>query len=347
MRSGFPRVSNREAGRRTLVCALFAFGFNGSVAFAAIPAAERAVLDALYQNTGGAAWTHGSDPAQPDSWEGAAGTECSRYGVICDVQQRHVTSIVLHDNNLTGGPLPDLTPLGSLMSFYVYNNQITGPIPNLAGLTVFQTFFAYNNQLSGSIPPLSGVGLNGLHGFNVSNNLLTGPIPALNGVHLLQAFYADGNHLTGTIPDLSGLGYLTNFDVSGNELTGEIPPLSGVGLTSLKYLWLDHNQLSGSIPVLDGLTALRQFFANDNELSGSIPPLDALTALQQFHAENNLLTGLPPTPPSPSVLVAGGSSLCPNRLDLVSSPGWNVPTGYTPWYYWCNELFLDGFDTPP
>jgi hypothetical protein len=346
MHGGFHRATSRNIACRALHCALIVLGLQVSTANA-IPPEQRAVLDALYQDTGGPAWTHGSDPLQADGWERDPGTECSGwYGVICDAQGR-ITSIVLPDNHLTGGPLPDLTPLGSLRSFYVYNNEITGPIPNLAGLTAFQIFFAYNNQLSGSIPPLSGVGLNGLLGFNVSNNELTGPIPALNGAHALQSFYADGNHLTGSIPDLSGLSYLVNFDVSSNELTGELPPLSGVGLTSLKYVWVDHNQIGGSIPALDGLTTLRQFYANDNELSGSIPSLASLTALQEFHVENNLLTGPPPTPPSPSVLVADGSSLCPNRLDLVSSPGWNVPTGYTPWYYWCNELFLDGFDTPP
>ena len=344
---GRPSRTSRPGTPGILASALWLTSLATSVAFADIPPGERAVLEAIYQNTGGADWLGGSDPQQPDGWLGAPGTECSWYGIACDVNKNHVVSIALGNNHLVGGPLPDLTALTNLKSFYVYNNQLTGPIPSLAGLGAFQVFFAYNNQLSGAIPPLSGVGLNGLQSFNVSNNQLSGPIPALNGAHALSAFYADHNHLSGPIPDLGGLGYLTNFDVANNDLSGPMPALSGVGLINLKYIWVDHNHLSGNIPDLGDVTTLRFFYANDNRLNGTIPALDTLFDLQEFRVENNQLTGAPPPPPSPGSLIPGHSSLCPNPLDLVTSFGWNAPTGYTPWYYPCYHIFDDGFEPLP
>jgi len=60
-----------------------------------------------------------------------------------------------------------------------------------------------------------------------------------------------------------------------------------------------------------------------------------LTSLVVLNVGHNLLTGFVPAPPSPSSLLPGGSTLCPNPFDLASSPNddfWNVATGITPWW---------------
>src|SRR5450756_2205241 len=128
---------------------------------AAISAGERTALLNLYTSTNGASWTTSTN------WNGAVGTECTWYGVICDGGGTTVTGIDLNTNNLTGS-LSALTGLTNLQQFYVYNNQLTGTIPALTGLTNLQTFAVNNNQLTGTIPDLAG--LTNLYSFNVYIN---------------------------------------------------------------------------------------------------------------------------------------------------------------------------------
>lgn len=60
---------------------------------------------------------------------------------------------------------------------------------------------------------------------------------------------------------LGVLTSLTNLDVADNSLTGALPEQALSTLTNLEYLWLDHNQFSGTIPSdLSKLTRLREFF---------------------------------------------------------------------------------------
>ena len=122
------------------------FALAASVAEAAIPDAERQVLIAIYNGTGGAGWTNSTN------WNGAAGTECTWFGVICDGGQTTVTSIDLNTNNLTGSLPATLNNLTGLVTFYVNDNQLTGSIPSLVGLTNLAQFYAQNNQLSGNVP---------------------------------------------------------------------------------------------------------------------------------------------------------------------------------------------------
>src|SRR5882724_5312464 len=141
-------------------------------AFATIPAEENAALQALYNATGGPTWT------TKTNWLGAAGTECTWYGVMCNNTLDHVIGISLWGNNLTG-QLPSglFAPFASLETFAVDSNRLTGPIPALDALTNLQDFGAAHNQLTGPIPSLSNQ-LN-LIAFSVDHNQLSGPIPAV------------------------------------------------------------------------------------------------------------------------------------------------------------------------
>jgi len=292
--------------RQSFWLLLFFLGW-ASAAHAAIPASERAVLTDLYASTNGASWTNKTN------WNGAVGTECDWYGVMCDATQSHVTGIGLDTNNLVG-TLPSLSGLTALQSFQVSHNQLTGSIPSLSGLTSLVWFWAIGNQLTGSIPSLSGLsslnsfhafdnqltgsipslsGLTALQNFTAQRNQLTGSIPSLSGLTALQSFYVNQNQLTGSIPSLSGLTALRDFHVNINQLTGTIPSLSG--LTALWVFDVSGNKLSGPIPSINGLTALQSFGVGTNQLTGSIPSLSELTALQSFTANNNQLTGSIPS----------------------------------------------------
>jgi hypothetical protein len=63
---------------------------------AAIPTSERDALIAVYSNTGGASWTDST------GWNGAAGTECTWFGVTCDAGETTVVELDLNTNNLVG-----------------------------------------------------------------------------------------------------------------------------------------------------------------------------------------------------------------------------------------------------
>ena len=275
----------------------------------ALAASQRAILTDLFTSTNGAAWTNKTN------WNGAPGTECTWFGVICDATQSNVVAINLGGNNLVG-TLPALSGLAALQTFNVFNNKLTGPIPSLTGLTALRSidvsgnsagggnlltgaipsltgltnlrsFSANFNQLSGPIPSLTG--LTNLSFFSAINNQLSGPIPSLTGLTALQIFQVSTNLLTGSIPSLTGLTALQFFQVASNQLTGPIPPLAG--LTSLQSYFVDRNQLTGSIPALTGLTALQSFAVSTNQLTGAIPSLTGLTALQSFLFASNQLSG--------------------------------------------------------
>lgn len=196
--------------------AIFCATFSGSLC-AAIPDSERAVLDAIYQQTNGPGWT------RKTNWEGPRGTECTWYGIGCDSAQTHVMSIDIGSNNLVG-TLPSLTNLPLLVSFFAsYDPELKGNIPAISGLTQLKQFVVDFDQLSGNIPSLSN--LPSLETLDLGFNQLTGSIPDLSGVPNLVILGLEDNQLTGSIPDLSGLTNLKQLAVGNNDLSGNIPSL--------------------------------------------------------------------------------------------------------------------------
>ncbi len=267
---------------------------------AAISAAERAALQSIYTSTNGASWTTSTN------WNGAAGTECTWYGVTCDAGENNVINIDLHGNNLTGS-LPSLNALTLLDQFIIDTNHIGSTLPNLSTMSNLTLFRAYSNNFVGSVPslPTSMVQL------NVSSNQLSGTIPSLAGLTNLEVFSVSSNNLSGMIPSLAGLTSLRLFVAGGNHFTGPLPPLAGLG--NLQYFSVKENALTGPIPSLAGLDNLQSFYVGNNKLSGVVPAV-----------------------PSPTnVLVNGGSQLCPNQLNATPNTAWDLATGSTPWYADC------------
>jgi hypothetical protein len=322
---------------------------------AAIPASERQVLLNIYTSTNGANWTNKTN------WNGAVGTECTWYGIVCNAGGTNVTQVNLQENHLTGS-LPAISGLTNLQYFNVWNNepigstsnQLSGSIPALTSLTGLIQFAASRNQLTGSFPTLTG--LSNLQFISVNKNQLSGPIPALTGLSSLKTFWANDNQLSGSIPLLTGLTTLQDIRLTRNQVSGSIPALTGLtnlqifalgsnkltgsipalaGLTSLQEFYVWDNQLTGSIPALAGLISLQKFLVEDNSLTGPIPALTGLSSLQEFRVEYNQLTGNVPAVPSPNALVAGASDLCPNALNATPDAAWDIATGSFPWYSAC------------
>jgi len=290
------------AGRRhQVVCWLSAAaaavvvsaGLAGS-ASAAIPTSERDALMAVYSSTNGASWTNKTN------WLGAAGTECTWYGVTCDAGETTVTRLLLYANGLTGsipaqiGNLTSLEYLDLSDSYGPDSNKIAGAIPPEVGTLVhLKELRLQQNLLIGSIPP-ELAGLPSVTYLDLSENRLSGSIPAqLGSLPSIQRFFLNTNQLTGSIPpELGSLTGLVALYVSGNQLTGTIPSTLG-NLTNLESVGFNENRLSGSLPTeLGNLTKLSYFNASNNQLTGSIPTqFGNLTALDGLYLSGNQLTG--------------------------------------------------------
>ena len=92
--------------------------------------------------------------------------------------------------------------------------------------------------------------------------------------------------------DTDNNGRVSELYLNHNQLSGSIPDSLG-DLTNLERLYLNHNQLSGSIPdSLGDLTSLTELRLDHNQLSGPIPDsLGDLTSLERLELGNNALSG--------------------------------------------------------
>ena len=92
---------------------------------------------------------------------------------------------------------------------------------------------------------------------------------------------------------MSGLSSVAYLYLNNNQLTGNIPDLSG--LTALYHLRLSHNQLTGEVPDSLGGTSVRYLHLNNNQLTGQIPDLSNLYLLDLDLSTNQLTGEIPAT----------------------------------------------------
>jgi Leucine-rich repeat (LRR) protein len=273
--------------------------FNAVSVHAAIPAAERNALIALYNSTDGDNWKNNSgwkDGTLEADGFGPVGSEGSWYGVY--VKNNHVTTINLYANSLTGTLPAELGDLAYLENLSLYLNRIGGTIPaELGNLSQLTYLSLRSNQLSGTIPAELG-NLDQLETLFLNWNQLTGSIPPeLGNLSQLKSCRLNGNQLSGNIPtELTNLSQLETLWLHTNQLSGNIPRELGT-LSLLNSLWLGDNQLSGSIPTeIGNLSQLVSLTLSNNRLSGSIPAeLGNLSQMNYLSlGQNNLSGNIPP-----------------------------------------------------
>lgn len=151
-------------------------------------------------------------------------------------------------------------------------------------------------DLRGVLPKELGA-LSALQVIHLDNNVLTGSIPSeIGALTALQDLYLQVNRLSGTLPStMSQLQQLQYVEMGNNRLNGT---LDGVGeWTVLKYLSLDHNFFTGSLPdTMAALTAMQSFDVHKNLLTGPVPTwIGNWTQLEYFDVDGNLLTGTIPS----------------------------------------------------
>src|ERR1044071_3291811 len=282
---------------------------------AAVPAAQRDALVALYQSTNGPNWVGKLN------WLGAPGTECTWYGVSCDDGEQNIAGIELtfndltgtlpaaigslkglrtlnlSDNHLSGAIPPEIGQLSELQSLYLGGNELTGHLPDAIGNLKKVEYVAINeNKLDGSLPSTIG-GMSALINIDLGGNAFTGSIPSSVG-NLANAtrIALAGNQLSGSVPkDFASLHQLQILSLADNQLTGSIPPELG-NIESLTVLQLHYNQLTGGIPPQLGKPPkLEQLELGNNPLGGTIPrELGDLPSLAYLDLTSAQLTGAIP-----------------------------------------------------
>lgn len=109
-------------------------------------AKERLALQVIYETLGGAKWKKSCNwmtDAPLHEW----------YGITIDHASKHITKLILQENNLAGPLPPAIAHLTWLNELDLRDNQLCGPIPaDLSTLRGLQGLYLYGNRLSGRVP---------------------------------------------------------------------------------------------------------------------------------------------------------------------------------------------------
>ncbi|XP_059434420.1 LEAF RUST 10 DISEASE-RESISTANCE LOCUS RECEPTOR-LIKE PROTEIN KINASE-like 2.2 [Corylus avellana] len=266
----------------------------------------------------------------PSGWS-ASTSYCEWENVTCDGNSR-VTIINLVSKNLSGILPSNLGSLTQLTSLSLQGNSFYGPLPSLANLSSLQQLYLDNNNFS-SIPDGFFQGLTSLQTLILSQNSNLAPwtIPTeLTQATSLATLYASNANVVGSLPDIfDSFLSLKDLQLSFNNFAGPLP--KSFGGSGIQILWLDNqkNGLSGTIDVLSSMTQLKQVYLNDNNLTGSIPDsLATLPDLQLLDVSNNNLTGSIPKFTSTVTFNAAGNPLL-GRTTPSSGNGGGTASGET------------------
>ncbi|KAJ8529123.1 hypothetical protein K7X08_035958 [Anisodus acutangulus] len=215
-----------------------------------------------------------------------------------------LVSLDLSDCNFTG-PFPE-GPVNftSLTTFKASRNSFNYLLPRwLFDLSNLEYLDLHSNDIEGAIP--SG-NITKLKDLDLSENNLKSTIPNwLYQCKDLEVISLSDNRLEGVVSSMiSNLSSITRIALSDNMLSGKLPNVIGK-LRKLKYLYLSRNLLEGEISELfndesnflsaelGNRSSLNYLALENNKLTGTLPEsLGQLSMLEYFTISNNRLEGV-------------------------------------------------------
>ena len=264
---------------------------------------ERAILKMLYEACGGSKWK------KQDNWLEDDQHVCTWYGITCDENNR-TTAIALGDNHLADRVPTELYLLPNLEKLSLFSNSVNVSFQGLELATNLRTLSLDSVT---NVDSLSGIGKGlRLETLTVRSANLEGHMPiGLSRLNRLKSLSLSGNRISGQIPSwMRAMTALVSFSASSNRLDG--PLFDFAELTSLQYLDLSHNQITGTLPstFLDSSRSARNRAAtnsstgsdksfvvdlSDNSLQGTVPLewADGFSSLS-IKLHDNRITGVPP-----------------------------------------------------
>ncbi|KAF3944188.1 hypothetical protein CMV_029322 [Castanea mollissima] len=187
----------------------------------------------------------------------------------------------------------------------LYMNYFSGHLPSSMGhlLPNLKALYLWENELNGIIPNSISNAPKFIN-LQLGANHFSGSIPnTLENLRLLEVLNLASNNFTSesSTLELMFLSYLTkcinltSIVVANNPLNGTLPISIGNFSTSLEQFVAYNCSIKGIIPIgIGNLSNLVTLYLEDNELVGSIPTTDGIIQLQRLHLQDNRLQGLIP-----------------------------------------------------
>jgi len=231
--------------------------------------------------------------------------------------------------------LPNMSSL-RLKKLSLYGNSIQKVWPDgLCQLPTNPAEPGLSLDLSGnavSDPPACFANTSKLYDLRIgSHNFTTFPTYLASMPSLAYLYISCHRPMVGAMPDISGLPFLDSLDLTNCGLVGNFPSALP---TTLKYAHLNGNNLTGTIRdnLFAGLSSLSFLHIADNHLSGAFPSSIGNTRLTSLKASNNAFTSLP----------SSIGQIFPNTVDFHNNNLSSIPSDEV----WAktkpslNELFL-------
>lgn len=185
----------------------------------------------------------------------------------------NLTSLRLEDNQLSGYLPPELGKLSKLEELYLNSNNLSGGLPgSFANLRSLVLFRVAGNKLSGKIPPFIARWTN-LTDLYLMGNDFEGELPPeiFNMPGLQSLWISDLNNTGFSFPKFANMTNINYLTMRNCSLRGRIPKYIGDNWTSLMYLDLSFNNLTGRIPLSMKNLYLNRLGLASNMLNGPIP----------------------------------------------------------------------------
>ncbi|XP_058080660.1 uncharacterized protein At4g06744-like [Magnolia sinica] len=237
-----------------------------------------------------------------NSWVGA--DVCGNYtGFYCDNPPDNKSAIALAAIDFNGFKLGAasvsefISQLKDLAFFHANSNNFGGTITaDVAKLPYLYELDLSNNKLTGSFP-LDILNVVNLTFLDIRFNSFVGSVPFdlfnLQKLPKLEVLFLNNNNFSLQIPDSIGQTSVKYLTLANNQLTGGIPRSIGNLSNTLVEVLLLNNQLSGCLPYEIGLLERATVFdVGNNWLTGPLPcSLGCLKSVEQLNFAGNYLYG--------------------------------------------------------